>query len=136
MLYIEFLPTDLSISSKFLRIAFFKCYLGIFMKKILSALLMLQASFVFAGTGSGQVTHIMVIENDAVIFSVEQHLDKPACSTVRDDWAVSLTTETGKAMYALLLSAAAQNQSVEINGKNDCIDWHDRETPLWIQVEP
>jgi antitoxin (DNA-binding transcriptional repressor) of toxin-antitoxin stability system len=32
----------------------------------------------------------------------------------------SLTTETGKAMYALLLSAAAQGQEVVITGDGEC----------------
>jgi hypothetical protein len=90
--------------------------------------------FGYAGTGSGQVEHIMVHTGDVIMFSVEEHLDKPSCSTQAHHWALSLSTETGKAMYALLLSAAAQGQEVVITGDGECNAWGDRESPAYMHI--
>ena len=100
---------------------------------ILFGMIFLQASsLVFAGSGTGKVTRIGVRQPDVVIFTTETHINMPACSTVGNDWALSLNTENGKAMYAFLLSVVAQGKSVSVTGTNECQAWADRETPLYI----
>ncbi len=106
--------------------------------KIITALLitiyLFASNFAFAGDASGKVKHIMVHTGDVVMFSVGTHNNKPACSTVADDWVLSLKTEKGKAMYSMLLSAAAQGKTVNIIGENACNGWGDRESPLYMYV--
>lgn len=89
---------------------------------------------VLAGNGSGTVKLIYTHALDVVLFDIGSHNDKPACSTAGNEWALSLATETGKAMYALLLSAAAQSKNVDVLGDNTCSAWFDRENPLYVRV--
>ncbi len=92
-----------------------------------------------AGSSSGQITQVVVTGvGDAVIFTAGPHVNKPACSTVGDDWSISLTTPGGRAMYALVLSAQAQRLPVIVTGNtpNNCSAWGDRETPIYIQMYP
>jgi len=98
---------------------------------ILIAFLFLNTSL-FAGDGSGKVIHLMVHAGDIVIFSIGSHNNKPACSTIGDHWALSLKTNTGRAMYSLLLSSAAQGKVVIIAGTGACGAWSDREEPRYI----
>lgn len=95
--------------------------------------LFLLSTFCFAGNSAGKIEQIMVHQGDYVMFRVGAHHDKPSCSTAGADWALSLSSEKGRAMYALLLSAASQNHSVTVVGSNTC-SWPDRESPNYIYV--
>ncbi|WP_425628143.1 hypothetical protein [Vibrio neptunius] len=105
------------------------------------SLFFLTSPIVIAGEGSGTISRIYVHEknmsyeapNGVVMFKVTTHTNAPAeCPS--EEWAFSLETEVGKAMYSLLLSAAAQKQSVVVKGSGDCGDWKDRERPYYIYV--
>lgn len=90
-----------------------------------------------AGEGGGRITKLMPgLNAGAVIFTTETHTNKPACSTQANDWALSVNTEGGRAMYALLLSAASTGKTINVVGKNDCSVWADREAPYWIYIQP
>ncbi len=103
--------------------------------KYLLTLIFVTISFsCFAGNSSGKVVRIMVHHGDVVIFDIGAHNDKPDCSTVNNDWALSLSSEKGRAMYALLLSAAAQGQTVSVHGEGVCNAWADRESPKYMYV--
>ncbi len=86
----------------------------------------------FAGDSQGKIGTLMVHTGDVVMFSAGVHNNRPACSS--SQWALSLKTETGKAMYAMLLSASAQGQTVKVKGNNKCSAWGDRETPVYMWV--
>jgi hypothetical protein len=88
----------------------------------------------FAGTGNGKVVHISPLPGDVVIFATQIHSSKPACSTAGNDWTIKLDTETGRATYALLLSAASLNKPITVYGTNDCRHWGDREAVERIVV--
>ena len=92
---------------------------------------------VHAGSSSGPITQVSVV-GDAVLFTAGTHVNKPACSTIGDDWSISLATPGGRAMYALVLSAQAQRLSIYASGyvPGNCSAWGDRETPSVIQVYP
>lgn len=87
-----------------------------------------------AGSSSGPVTHIYAHVGDVVMFAAGYNQSKPACSTVGDEWALSLATQTGRAMYALILSAHAQGKSIDVGGTNQCSAWGDREAPYYIHI--
>lgn len=107
------------------------------MKKILSlVLLVLFSQFVQAGSSpGGQVEFILVHSGDVVMFSVGEHINKPECSTVGNEWALSLTTEKGRAMYAMLMASAAQRLPVSVMGENACNAWGDRESPYYMVID-
>lgn len=103
-------------------------------KLVIFALLYTASQACFAGTGGGAVAMIIVQTSNVVFFTTASHSGKPACSTAGNDWALSLSSDTGKAQYALLLSATAQGKAVSIQGTNDCSAWGDRETPQQLIV--
>ena len=104
-------------------------------KSFLTLMLGVCCSNVYAGTGWGKVTRIQPVLADTVIFTVENHVTMPSCSNQGLDWALSLTTNTGRAQYSLLLAAAAQKKSVSITGFHDCRAWGDREAPYFIIMD-
>ena len=99
---------------------------------------MFMSSSVFAGNGSGKVTRIYAHpkHNGAgvIMFAVQNHTNPPSdCPS--HEWAFDANTDHGKAMYSLLLSAAAQGKPVTVIGAGDCKAWSDRERPSWIMVD-
>lgn len=106
-------------------------------KFIMLLTMLFIANIAYAGQGSGKITviytHIGSGTTGAVFFNVENHTSPPACSS--HEWAFSIDTEIGKAMYSLLLTAAAQNKSVVVQGTGDCAAWGDRERPQFILVQ-
>ena len=86
-----------------------------------------------AGSQSGNVTKIYAHEGDVAIVALDgAYSNQPTCST-NVEWAFSLTTESGKAMYANLLSAAALDLNVYIHGYDrGCT--YSREIPSFVMV--
>jgi hypothetical protein len=101
---------------------------------ITTVLLSFSAS---AGDGSGKVTRIYAHQKNngsgVIMFALQNHSNSPICSG--HEWAFDANNEQGKAMYALLLSAASQGKSVIVKGVGDCSAWGDRERPAWIMVD-
>lgn len=91
---------------------------------------------VMAGSGAGKVMVLRAHAHDVIMFGLSGgHASRPTCAAaVSDSWALSLSTHTGRAMYALLLSAQAQGKSVQVSGAGDCSAWPDREAPIWIYI--
>ena len=109
--------------------------------------LLLIPSFGYCGIGSGRITAIYAhekvvngIDKGVVMFSMEGRDGSPAanattgCTAAATDWAFDSSSDHGKAMYALLLSAATQGKPVFVKGSGDCRDWSDRERPLFIRI--
>jgi hypothetical protein len=112
-------------------------YMGEFsMIKKLPALFffLINANAVYAGSSSGPVGALLISPNGVLIFDTGPHPSKPSCGTAGSEWALSIESSAGKAVYALLLAAKAQNQIVNVVGKNDCSYWYDREAPDYIYV--
>ncbi len=104
-------------------------------------LLLLQASNIEANSEvppsyqMGKVIYLFAHEGDVAMVHIDsEFVNKASCNTV-NEWAFSLSTEAGKAMYAALLSAASQNLDVLIVGySHDCSVWGDREKPAYVRV--
>ncbi len=94
-----------------------------------------------AGNSSGAITRLYVhspnstygATNGVVMFSAGSIVGTP-CSS-QTEWAFSLSTETGKAMYAALLNAADKKRPVKVVGTGNCTAWSDRETPYYIYID-
>ncbi|WP_218419955.1 hypothetical protein [Alteromonas lipotrueae] len=105
---------------------------------VLIIIITFYSTWCFGGNGSGKISRIYAHEKNngdgVIMFAVEIHENPPeACPG--HEWAFDASTNTGKAMYSLLISAAIQKTPVVINGAGDCGAWHDRERPIWIKVE-
>jgi hypothetical protein len=100
----------------------------------MASLGMALASNALAGASSGPVTALLVHEPSVVMFEAGPHTAKPACSTVGNQWALSLNSPAGKAMYALLLMAQATGKQVAVQGSGGCTSWGDRETPTYLYL--
>ncbi|MDV0440147.1 hypothetical protein [Xanthomonas sacchari] len=86
-----------------------------------------------AGDASGKVVTIMAHSQDVVFFSLDgPYTNVPACSSTA--LALSLSTQSGRAQYALLLSASAQGKVVYVHGTGNCAVWGDRETADYIYM--
>jgi hypothetical protein len=84
------------------------------------------------GSSNGRVVSLMVHQGDVVFFNVGAHANPAPCGKDFTDWAISLATEEGRAMYSLLLTAAATKTSVSVVGAGHCNAWGDRESPKYI----
>ncbi|MFT4929090.1 MAG: hypothetical protein ACI8WB_005220 [Phenylobacterium sp.] len=96
--------------------------------------LLLWGNLSHAGSGVGKVKHLMVHEGDVVMFSTGPRTEMAECSTVGDDWMLSIATEKGKAMYAMLLASAAQGLTVSVQGHGACNVWPGRESVKFMSV--
>lgn len=89
-----------------------------------------------AGSSNGVVSTLLAHKGDVAMFAIgvpENHQGRPPCSSVQ--WALNLSTESGKAQFATLLSAKLANKTVSVVGTNACGAWPDREEPLFIILQ-
>jgi hypothetical protein len=103
------------------------------------------AAFALCGAGTawgqdtvsvGTVSRLAVHAGDVIIFSIAgPRTNSPACATAGVERALSLTSPTGRAMYAMLLTAAAQNRAVRVHGWGPCLGWTQRAEAGWMQFE-
>ena len=109
----------------------------------LSVLAIVVCPWLSAGESEGPVTQIFVNKPNplcgnnagAVMFSAGQHTNKPACSHAATDWTIPLDSEWGRAMYSLLLTAAASGKPVKVYGTGTCDVWSDRESVNVILID-
>ena len=87
-----------------------------------------------AGNSYGTPINLGIHAGDVVMFAAGTFSAAPACNTMKE-WAFSLQTPAGRAMYALLLQAQTQNKKILVYGTNSCSVWGDRETPYYIRID-
>jgi hypothetical protein len=88
-----------------------------------------------SSTTGGYVTGIYVNDIGAALIDVSgTRTTPPACST--SAFAVSITTATGQAMLAQLLSAMHNKTRVNLVGSTNCSVWPDRETIIQAYTYP
>ena len=78
-------------------------------------LALIHASFSptsFASSATGKATLILPHVGDQVFFNVENHTKTGCITTDTGRFRIDLSTQTGKAMYSLLLSAQAQGKKL------------------------
>ena len=102
----------------------------------ISAVLFITGSRAQAGTQTGYVTFLEVRDTDGLIyFGLSGTASgKPTCA-VFPAWTLpNEGSETGKKLFALLVSARTAGQQVSVNGKNTCVRWGDQEDVASIRV--
>lgn len=107
------------------------------MKKALIPLLLASSAFsAVAGTSSGKVTTMIINSSNYLFFTAGTKSGTPNCGTSNaNQWALNLNTAQGKSIYALLLSAQAQEKVVTIIGGSTCNNWGDREDVAYGYIE-
>ncbi|GLX78732.1 hypothetical protein tinsulaeT_20720 [Thalassotalea insulae] len=80
------------------------------------------------------------VENDTVVFSLsdEKSHTIPSCvsSENQQKYAVSLTSETGRAVYSLLITAMASKQGIAVESANDCAVVSGIEQAMGVSIVP
>lgn len=87
-----------------------------------------------AGTSSGKVTTMIINASNFLFFTAGTKTGSPSCGN-NNQWAINLATAQGKTIYAMLLSAQAQDKTVTVYGNNTCNNWGDREDVLYAMSE-
>ncbi|MCE1191506.1 MAG: hypothetical protein LWW96_05060 [Acidovorax sp.] len=86
-----------------------------------------------AGTSTGKVTFMIINSTNYLFFIAGVKTESPTCGN-NSEWAINLGSAQGKALYALLLSAQAQDKTVSVVGNGTCSIWADREDVLYAAV--
>lgn len=106
---------------------------------VLFAAMFLAASPAGAGQASWGLPYgIIASEGNVVLFYTNgARTDPPTCpyplQTQR--FAIPATTDAGKAMISVLLTAHARGKRVFVNGTGNCNTWGDSEGVNFLQVE-
>lgn len=104
-------------------------------------ILCLVASILVANLAiaSGKI-NFLNIEADKVYFSTvtEKVGVRPTCANAENltKWAVSLTSNTGQAIYSMLVTAMAGGMPISVVSANDCADVDGVERPLGVSISP
>jgi hypothetical protein len=99
----------------------------------------LAAANACAGEGIGTVSTLIVRDTDGLVYVVlsSPPTGRPSCASATPYWMIpNENSETGKKLYALLLSAQLAGQVVQIVGKNVCTRWVDGEDIQYVQLNP
>lgn len=90
---------------------------------LVTGMLLMASTNSFA---EGNLTSLKV-DSDVVYFSTneEKPTTSPSCMQAENNnkWSISLNTATGKAIYALLVTASADNRKITVESANDCADY-------------
>jgi hypothetical protein len=108
------------------------------MKNLISILIGLTCALLHlngnAGSSSGAVTMMIVNSSNFLFFTAGTKSNSPSCGN-NNQWALNLSTPTGRSIYALILSAQAQGKVLYIVGNGTCNGWGDREDVLFAYSE-
>ncbi len=77
---------------------------------------------------------MIINASNFLFFTAGIKTGSPTCGN-NNQWAINLATAQGKTIYALLLSAQAQDKTVSVFGNNTCNNWGDREDVLYAISE-
>lgn len=93
----------------------------------------------FFANAAGQINYLN-IDNDAVYFSLNEDKaeSSPSCvaADTAEQFAVSLRTEVGRAMYSLLITAMSSEQAVSVKSALDCVDVEGFERAKAVSIVP
>lgn len=96
-----------------------------------------------AGVAEGTVSRMYVhgpnsayshSQKGVLMFMVDTIKDNANCA-YRNEWAVSLDSQHGRAIQETLETAQANDLAVRVVGAGDCHDWLDRERPVMVSIE-
>ena len=87
-----------------------------------------------AGSSAGIVTTMIVNSSNYLFLTAGIKSNSPACGN-NNEWALNLSTSTGKSIYIMILSAQAQGKVLYIVGNGTCNGWGDREDVLFVYSE-
>jgi hypothetical protein len=78
------------------------------------------------------------VKEDIVYFSTDETKveTSPSCMAAEnsDKWSLSLNTPSGKAIYALLVTASADNRKVTVESASDCADMTSFERAISVEL--
>lgn len=85
---------------------------------------------------AGALVNYLDVNQGMVVFSTDESKSttSPACVEPANttSWALSLTSENGRAIYSMLMTAMASNLSISVESASDCQDFSGYERPLRV----
>lgn len=93
-------------------------------------LILVLAPVAEAGTATGTVVNLIIRDTDGLVYVYlsAAPTGRPPCAASTSYFMVAAeNTDSGKRLYALLLSAKVTGQTVQVNGANTCTRWADGE---------
>jgi len=106
-----------------------------FMKSLMYMFCGIFATATVQATGT---VDFLKIDNDVLLFTTTTPKADPALPCVdvaaAQQWAVSLTTDEGQGIYAMLLMAVANNQSIVVDSALDCAAVEGIERPNSVSI--
>jgi len=99
----------------------------------------LVASPALAGSaGPGVVTRITGVPASTpptiLFYTNGPRTSAPACATMTDRWVIDVSTPSGQAAAAIVISAQAQGKTIYVTGTGTCSIWTDTETVNFLDV--
>ena len=113
--------------------------LGVEMIRLMSLIMAIMGlctatSGVASTAAQGYVLAITQLREGPFIFGQSgDRTAQPSCSTL-NRWAVDTSTDAGKAMVAIILSAYSMRKQIVIQGTGDCSVWFDSEAIQYLHV--
>lgn len=104
----------------------------------IGALLPVHSAIASNTNNFGPISGVYATNAGAVLFSVTTsgRTGIPACGAAAPSrWAIDVTTSTGQAQAAALLSAYTLKKRIWVNGTGTCSIWSDTETAAYFNIE-
>ena len=106
--------------------------------KLLNTLLTLSLAAITSQVMAANTLTSLKVQNDIVYFATEgtKTETSPSCMAAENSskWTLSLNSASGKAMYALLVTASADSREVTVETANDCADQLGYERAASIEI--
>ena len=109
------------------------------MKSILLALaLFISQGVAVDALAAGKITYLNVVDDTVYFATDETKGSTPACVAFEttEQWTVSLSNKTGRAIYSLLVTAMAGKQAINVETGDDCGDIAGIERAKGISLQP
>lgn len=98
------------------------------------AVMALISMNVFAGDSNGIPSDLYAHQGDIFMFRGGNKTSSPACAS-SDEWAINISTPTGKSMQATVMLAYTLQKAILVSGTGGCESWGDREQPVFVHLK-
>ena len=101
---------------------------------LISTLALFPSPSVASTSTLGKPTNLVVNNAGRFFFDFTgARAQRPACA-IHNRWVIDATTDQGRAMMALMMTAKAQGKTITVYGTGDCRDWADTESIMHFMV--
>ena len=105
-------------------------------KAAIGLAILFSSSWSFAGSiSAAKITSLVATNKDAYMVAFGKDItSSPSCATVKRRFSFKVSTPSGKAMLATVLTAQVTDSAVYVVGDGACSVWSDSETAKSIEI--